>query len=327
MGVRVVGEASAGAVIPATFGDVDFDSALMRTSSILVTLCLFLPQASGTLRPDADKQCESCPAWNRHLEPFQIFANSYYVGTAGLSAVLVAGDAGHFLIDGALPQSAVIIDQNIRTLGFRTEDVRFILASHAHYDHVGGIAALQRFTGATVAMSAAGVRALAAGGPTADDPQYGMGIEANAFPKVGNLRAVGDGETLRTGRLKVTAHLTPGHTPGGTTWTWQSCEGTRCLNMVYADSLTAVSSDGFRFTGGNGRPDVTPAFLRTIDKVASLPCDVIISTHPGATGLTAKLKARAGGAGVAAFMDPAGCRAYADNARTALLRRIDQERR
>jgi metallo-beta-lactamase class B len=301
---------------------------MRATCSALVLLsALTVPQDPTTLRPDPDKVCDSCTAWNAPREPFKIFGNSYYVGTDGLSALLVTSDAGHVLLDGGLTQSAAAIDRNIRALGFRTQDVRWILASHAHYDHVGGIAALQRASGATVAMSAPGVQALVAGGPPVDDPQYGIGVSANAFPPVSNTRAVGDGEVLRVGPLAITAHLTPGHTPGGTSWTWQSCEGTRCLNIVYADSLTPVSADGFRFTGGDGRPDITATFRHTLDKVAGLPCDIIVSTHPGATGLAAKLKRRDSGAGVEAFIDSNGCRVYAAAARVSLDRRIAEERK
>ncbi|MGE0040774.1 MAG: subclass B3 metallo-beta-lactamase [Vicinamibacterales bacterium] len=295
------------------------------SASILLPLAL-ATQAAPTLRPDPPKACFDCDEWNAAQEGFRLFGNTYYVGTAGLSALLVTSDAGHVLLDGGLPQSAARIDANIRALGFRTEDVRFILASHAHYDHVGGIAALQRLSGATVAMSAAGVRALAGGGPTPDDPQYGIGVEANAFPPVVGARAVADGETIRVGPLAITAHLTPGHTPGGTSWSWRSCEGDRCVDVVYADSLTAVSADGFRFTGGDGRPDITPVFMKSIDTVGALGCDIIVSTHPGATGLARKIARRDAGAGPEAFVDPGGCRAYAAGARRALERRIAEER-
>jgi metallo-beta-lactamase class B len=289
---------------------------------ILATL-----QTPTALRPDPDNKCASCDAWNQPRDPFRIFGNTYYVGTDGLSAMLITTSDGLILLDGGLTQSAALIDRNIRTLGFRTEDVRFILASHEHYDHVGGIAALQRVSGATVLMSEPGVRALAGGGPLESDPQFGLGAEATAFPKVAQTRTVGDGEVVRLGGVAVTAHLTPGHTPGGTSWSWQSCDGPRCLSIVYADSLTPVSADGFRFTGGNGRPDITPTYFATIDKIASLPCDIVVSTHPGATGLTAKLKRHDSGEGVDAFIDVEGCRRYAATARTNLTRRIADERR
>jgi metallo-beta-lactamase class B len=280
-------------------------------------------QVSSVLKPDPDKVCASCAEWNKAREPFRIFGNTYYVGPEGLASLLVTSDSGHILLDGGLPQSAAVIDHNIRALGFRTEDIRLIVASHAHYDHVGGIAALQRATGAVVAMSGPGVRALAAGGLPPDDPQFDIGAAETAFPAVANVRAVKDGEILRVGSLAITAVLTPGHTPGGTSWTWPSCEGKRCLDVVYADSLTSVSADGFRFTGGGGKPDITGTFRQTIEKIERLPCDVIVSTHPSATGLADKLKRGSPDA----FIDTRGCRKYAATARAALNRRIAEERR
>jgi metallo-beta-lactamase class B len=300
---------------------------IIRLSSTILLSLVLAAQAAPALRPDPPKACVDCDEWNEPQAAFRLFGNTYYVGTAGLSALLVTSEAGHVLLDGGLPQSAARIDGNVRALGFRTEDVRFILASHAHYDHVGGIAALQRLSGATVAMSAAGVRALANGGPTRDDPQYGIGVQANAFPPVAGARAVADGEVIRVGPLAITAHLTPGHTPGGTSWSWRSCEGERCLDVVYADSLTAVSADGFRFTGGDGHADITTAFRTTIDTIEALDCDIVVSTHPGATGLARKLKRRDEGAGSEAFVEPGGCRAYARAARRNLERRIAEERR
>ena len=299
----------------------------MRSIIIAFSVVVAFIQGQSTiLKPDPDKVCERCAEWNKARQPFRIFGNTYYVGPDGLSSLLITSDAGHILLDGGLQQSAAVIDANIRALGFRTQDIRIIGASHAHYDHVGGIAALQRASAAFVAMSAPGVKALIGGGPTLDDPQYAIGVRENAFPPVANTRAVKDGETLQVGPLSITAHLTPGHTPGGTSWTWRSCEGARCLNMVYADSLTVVSADGFKFTGGDGHPDITPTFRATIAKVEGLPCDVIVSTHPGSTGLADKIKRRDSGAGIDAFIDTDSCRKYAANARLDLDRRISRER-
>lgn len=291
---------------------------------VLIIALLLLNPTQSTLRPDPDTICASCDVWNQPIDSFRLFGNTYYVGPAGLSALLVTSDSGHILLDAGLTQSAAVIDRNIRTLGFRTEDVRYILASHEHYDHVGGIAALQRLSGATVFMSAPGVRALATGGPLQEDPQFGMGVKENAFPSVTQTRAVADREVVTLGPLAVTAHLTPGHTPGGTSWTWRSCEAERCLDIVYADSLTAISADGFRFTGGGGRPDITAIFRATIDRIEQLPCDIIVSTHPGSTGLSQKLLLRDSGQ-TDAFVDPDSCRTYAATARTNLERRIARE--
>jgi metallo-beta-lactamase class B len=274
---------------------------------------------------DPPKECDSCAEWNAPRAPLRVFGNTYYVGTSGLSAVLITSDQGHILVDGGLPQSAPLIDASIRTLGFRTEDVRLIVNAHAHFDHAGGLAALQRASGARVAASTAGARALVAGGPAGDDPQYGLGARFNGFPPVKNVREVADGETLRVGPLAITARLTPGHTPGSTSWTWRSCEGERCLDLVYADSLTAVSADDFKFTAIADGGAYVAAFRRGIDTVAKLPCDILLTPHPSAFGMDEKLRRRGADGGTNAFMDPKACRTYADNAARALARRLAEE--
>ena len=277
--------------------------------------------SSAALQADPPIACQACDEWNAPREPFKLFGNAYFVGVAGLSSVLVTSDAGHVLIDGGLPQSAPLIDANIRALGFRTEDVRLIVISHPHYDHVGGVAALQRASGATVAATAAAAEVLKAGAPLSDDPQYGLGRDANAFPAVRDVRVIGDGEVLRVGPLALTAHTTPGHTPGGTTWTWRSCEGDLCANLVYADSLTAVSAPGFRFSDGH----LADTFRATIAKVAALPCDIIVAAHPGFTDLDGKLARRRAGTTPDPFIEGEGCRAYAAAAATRLESRLRDE--
>jgi metallo-beta-lactamase class B len=280
-------------------------------------------QDAPGVKPDKAIRCDACDGWNRPHEPFRVFGNTYYVGVAGLSAVLIASNDGLILLDGGLPQSAPFVDRNIRALGFRTEMVRMIVNSHAHFDHAGGIAALQRASGAAVAASKAGAQALERGEPVPDDPQYGFGRKSTAFPPVARVRVVADGETLRVGDLALTAHLTPGHTPGSTTWTWRSCEGARCLDLVYADSLNAVSSPEFRFTD---HPGLVEGFRRSIDKVKSLPCDILLSVHPEFSNLDKKLQLREQGARPDPFIDANSCNAYAQAASRSLERRIAQER-
>ncbi len=295
---------------------------LLALALVALALHASQPQEPARLQPDTPIVCGACDEWNAPQAPFRIFGNTWYVGTAGLSAVLVTSDAGHVLIDGGLPQSAPLIDASIRALGFRTSDVRLIVTSHAHYDHVGGVAALQRASDATVAATAAAARALEGGLPTPDDPQYGLGREVNAFPPVPHVKVIADGEVLRVGRLAVTAHATPGHTPGGTAWSWRSCEDDRCMDIVYADSLTAVSADDFRFSDGN----LAATFRDTIAKVAALPCDIVVAAHPGFTDLQAKLERREAGATPDPFVDPNGCRAYAATALERLEKRLLAER-
>jgi metallo-beta-lactamase class B len=288
----------------------------------VISFVLSVPQASSSFKADPPMSCPACAEWNGARAPFRIFGNTYYVGVAGLSSVLVTSAQGHILLDGGLPQSAPLIDANIRTLGFRTEDVRLIVASHEHYDHVGGIAALQRASGAMVAHSEPGAKALASGEPNPDDPQYAFGRQANAYPAVKNMRVVADGETLRVGPLAITAHRTPGHTPGSTTWSWQACDGPRCLNMVYADSLNPVSADSFRYTADPAR---VAAFRASIAKVAALPCDIVLAVHPGFTDIDGKLKRRAANPSTDPFIDAQGCRAYAASAAKSLEARVANE--
>lgn len=272
--------------------------------TVLAVLTLAVSaQGPSRVVPDPPHACDACDAWNAPREPYRIFGNTYYVGTEGLSAVLVASDAGHILLDGALPQSAPHIEQGIRRLGFRVEDIRLIVNSHAHYDHAGAIAAFQRATGAEVAASPAGARALERGQPTPDDPQYAFGERANGFPAAARVRAVGDGEVLRVGDVAITAHHTPGHTPGSTTWSWRACEGATCRAIVYADSLNPVSAPEFRFTDDPAR---VAAFRASIARVAALPCDILIAVHP-------------------AFGEGKTCRGYGEDAMRRLEARILQE--
>jgi metallo-beta-lactamase class B len=301
----------------------------LKSSCIVLAALAF--QTPAVLRPDPPSTCSNCEEWNLPRQPFKVFGNTYFVGSMGLSSLLVATDRGLFLIDVALPQSAALIDANIRALGFRTTDVKFILTSHAHYDHVGGVHAMQRYTGATVLASAATARALALGRPVPDDPQFGGASNAQDFPAVTQgVRIMKDGEAVRLGTTAITAQYTPGHTPGATTWTWQSCEGTRCLNMVYVDSLTAVSNDTFRYTGSAGVPGIVDTFRASIRKVSALPCDVLISTHPGVTAMDDKVKRRteagiAPGAAGDPFVDAGACQAVAATAMKGLDERVARE--
>ena len=291
---------------------------------MIVVACVAVAAQARTLTPDPPKACDSCDAWNAAQDPFRVFGNTYYVGVAGLSSVLIKSSKGLILLDGGLPQSAPLIDANIRKLGLRTEDLRLIVSSHAHYDHCGGIAALARVSGAVVAASASGAGAIERGEPPPDDPQHAFG-EANRFPRVKRVNVVADGESLRVGEVAVTAHLTPGHTPGSTTWTWRSCEASRCLQIVYADSLNPVAAPGFRFTGDATHASVEATFRRSISKVGSLPCDILLAVHPSFAGMENKLRQRREQPGSEPFIDATACRTYAADAAKRLDQRVADE--
>jgi len=292
----------------------------------LLLVTLFGVTRAAELVPDRPHVCDACDHWATPREPFNVFGNTWYVG-GGLSSILITSDKGHVLIDGGLPQSAPTIAANIQKLGFRLEDVKLILNSHMHYDHAGGIAALQRASGAQVAASPAGKRALENGGPLQDDPQFAFGPEHNNFPAVANVREFADGETLKVADIEITAHLTPGHTPGGTSWSWKSCAAGDCKTIVYADSLNSVSAPGFRFSGDESHASRVPQFEHSIEKVASLPCDILLAPHPELIDLDGKLAVLAKDASRNVFIgDGQDCKRYAAGARERLAKRVSEER-
>lgn len=275
------------------------------------------PGPASELPPAAPPtpECDACIGWNAPHEPVRVFGNSYWVGTEGLGAILITSDEGHILIDGGLRESARPIAESIRALGFAVDDVELILNSHAHYDHAGGIAALAEASGATVAASPASARVLETGLSGPDDPQYGELFPIDPVP---NVRVIADGETLRVGPLAVTAHFTPGHTPGGTTWSWRSCEGDRCLDLVYADSQTPVSADGFLYSRSTTYPQAVDDFRRGQAVLEGLPCDILLTPHPGASQMWEHMEA-------GTLVDSQACRRYAATARQALEARLARE--
>ena len=272
--------------------------------------------------PLAVTPCDACAEWNEPQRPFRIHGDTWYVGTRGLSAILVTSPEGHVLLDGALPESAPLIAASIRALGFRLEDVTLILNSHAHFDHAGGIAALQRASGATVAVHPWSAAVLREGRTLPDDPQHGILVP---YPAASKLRSIADGETVRVGPLALTAHFTGGHTPGGTSWSWRSCDGDRCWTIVYADSQTPVSADDFLYSRSTRYPSAVADFERGHAVLEGLPCDVLLAPHPSASGLFERLAKRDAGE-ADAFRAPSGCRDYAARARRQLADRLARER-
>lgn len=294
-----------------------------------------LAARAGAAEPPADeepKACDACATWNVDHPPFRLYGRSWYVGPAGLAVVVVDTGAGLVLLDGALPQSVPGVVDRLVSLGLSVEDVRWILLSHPHFDHAGGIAALQRRSGATVVTTEAGAAAIRAGGNDPADPQAGWGADAMGFPPVtGPVRVVTDGEVVALGETTFVAHATPGHTAGGLTWTWSSCEPSvdgaappRCTPMVYADSLNPVAGPGFRFGDDPAR---VASFEASIDAVGALPCGVLVPVHPGAGALFERAARAAAGEGPDALVDPRACRSYADDARRRLRARLAEERR
>ena len=265
----------------------------------------------------AQNQNQQRVEWNQPQKPFKVYGNTYWVGTKGLGAVLITSDRGHILIDGALPESVPQIRDHIRELGFKLEDVRLLLNTHVHYDHGGGLGELQRLTGARAAASASSAKVLTSGESGTDDPQYGI------LPPIARLQhvdVVREGQVVKVGSLIARPHMTPGHTPGGTTWTWKSCEGARCLDVVYADSVSPVSADGFKFTSS----PLLQAFEHTFAALENMRCDILLTPHPAFSRVFERLAARDAG-NADAFVDAGACKAYAAGGRKNLAARLATE--
>ncbi|WP_207949586.1 subclass B3 metallo-beta-lactamase [Luteimonas aestuarii] len=247
--------------------------------------------------------------------PRRVHGNTWYVGTCGIAALLVASSAGHVLVDAATPEAGAQILANIRTLGFDPGDVRAIVFSHEHFDHVGGLAELQHATGAPVLARAPALETLQRGASDRSDPQF---LELEGFAPVANVQVIADDHVLRVGPLELQAVATPGHTAGGTTWTWTSCDDRDCVRIVYADSLTAISDDVYRFTD---HPAYVATFRDTLARVSSLECEVLITPHPTAS----RLWSRVGPGADQPLVDRDACRAYAAAATARLDKRLADE--
>jgi metallo-beta-lactamase class B len=251
-------------------------------------------------------------SWDRPAPPVRIHGNTYLVGTCGISAILITGDSGHILIDGGTERGADLIASNIRKLGFRLQDVKYLLHSHEHFDHVGGTARLQQLTGAQLIASPAAAKVFASGVSGPEDPQAGM---HKPFPSVHVDRTVRDGEMVRLGNLALTAMATPGHTPGALSWHWGSCDGPICRRIVYADSLSPISSDTYRFSD---HPEYLAAYRASLAKVAAVECDILLTPHPSASAMPERL-------GRASLEDRDACRNYAAGIGKRLDERLAKE--
>ncbi len=249
---------------------------------------------------------ETTDSWRQPIEPLRIADHTWYVGTAGLSALLVKTDAGAILIDGGMPQAADMLVANLRKLGVQPHELRYILLSHAHGDHAGPLAAVKRATGARLLGNAESAWLLAHGG--SDDIHFGDEI---VFPPVQTDGLLHDGETVALGDMSLTVRFMPGHTPGSMAWTWTDTRDGKPVRIAYADSM---STPGYTLVDNRRLPRIVDDYRRTFDVVRALPCDLLITPHPDASGW-------APGDAANPHPEPMDCKAYAD----ASQRRFEAE--
>ncbi|MCW3847642.1 subclass B3 metallo-beta-lactamase [Sphingomonas sp. LB-2] len=253
----------------------------MRALSLLLPLMMMMMTAAPAAAQTTD-WTQAIVEWTRPTTPFRVVGNVYYVGTAGVSVYLITSPQGHILIDGAMDPSVDGIVANIRALGFRIEDVRYLLINHAHFDHAGGLARLKALSGAQLLAS------------VGDAPDLEAGMTAGRtdllhFAPVHVDRLILNGMHVRWGAIDLVTHLTPGHTKGCTSWSLRTAEMGRPLDVLFACSLTAAGQD---LTGGNPvYPGVADDFRRTFRLLRGLQADVFLSFHPAVFDMEAKRKA------------------------------------
>jgi metallo-beta-lactamase class B len=259
--------------------------------------------------------------WTRPVAPFRVIDNIYYVGTEDLASYLIATPNGHILIDTGLEQNAQVVLEGIRTLGFKAEDVQMLLTTQAHFDHVGAHARVSQATGALVMASAADAMLLEDGGKS--DYHFGPSYHFRPVPV---FTTVTDGQAIRIGSATLVAHLTPGHTPGTTTWTMPVKDRAGKPRQVVFLASTAVN-EGVRLVNNEKYPRIAEDFARSFEVQKSLPCEVFLAAHMVSFGGLAKAAAAAAGKGEDAFIDPEGCRTAIERSERAFNEELARQKK
>jgi metallo-beta-lactamase class B len=256
-------------------------------------------------------------SWNQPVEPFRIIGNVYYVGASDVTSFLIATPEGHILLDSGFKETVPQILQNIPKLGFKVEDVKILLNSHAHQDHAGGLALLKQLTGARLIVSRGDQPLLARGGLR--DPNFG---DTMRFDPVRADRLIDDGATVKLGGATVTALLTPGHTPGCTTWTMKVPAEGKSYNVLFACS---ASSPGYQLVGNRAYPNIVEDYQRTFRILESLQPDVFLAAHGGFFGLQQKIQAMKANPEANPFIESSRYRAWLKGARQDFEKKLAEQ--
>lgn len=285
----------------------------MKKIIFLGLLCVLFCPATGLAQAD-----ETSRSWNQPVKPFRIAGNLYYVGASDITSYLIVTPKGHILLDSGFVETVPQIQQNVAQLGFRLEDVKVLINSHAHYDHAGGLALLKRLTGAKLMVSEADAALLAAGGK--GDPNFG---DRFIFESVTADRILRDGDKVELGGVAMTAHLTPGHTKGNTTWTMTVNEGGKRYHVVFAGS---TSTPGYKLVDNPNYPGIVADYERTFKVLKTLPCDIFLAPHGGFFDLTEKSKLLEEGAKQNPFIDPGGYKNYVEETEKAFQKELARQK-
>ena len=258
--------------------------------------------------------CNDWDEWEKEGPAYRIHGDTYYVGTCGITGILVASPEGHVLFDSGTRLGAERVLENILRLGFRPENVSTVFTSHEHFDHVGGMWWIQQKTGARVLTSPQAQGVLVTGEDSPDDPQHGMHSPMQPMP-AGTVGTITPGQPVERSGMTFLPIATPGHTPGALSWQWHSCEGGECISIVYADSLSPISDDGYRFTD---HPQYLADFRAGLQRLSTLDCDILLTPHPSAGDMRKRLLA-------GTLRGGTSCAEYAARISTRLDERLAKE--
>jgi len=263
---------------------------------------------AGLLAGAATAQDDVPPEWSAPTAPFPIAGPIHYVGTKGLAAYLIATPRGAILLDATATGNAALIEANIRAEGFRLDDVKWLITTHEHWDHVGALAQIKQDTHALLFAEQVQVRGLAIGNALSDNDAH-----PRPFPPVKVDRALRDGETIRLGGVALTPVLTPGHTPGCTSWRMRVTDRGRPLEVIFLCSITVA---GNKLVGNRAYPNIVADFRRSFAELENMPADIVLPGHPDAADVLGReAKVKAGQAD--AFIDPALLKRMVGEARVA----------
>jgi metallo-beta-lactamase class B len=241
-------------------------------------------------------------AWYEPFPGHRVIGNVYYVGSKDLASYLITTPDGHIVINSGFEETVPLIRASVERLGFKMTDIKMILASHAHSDHVAGHARLKELTGAKVYVMRGDDTVISSGGKG----QYLYTTSRWQPCKVD--RVLEDGAEVKLGGVTFTARRTPGHTRGCTTWTWSVLEGGKKYNVVVIGSPNV--NPGYRLVGNKDYPEIAADFARTFQILKSLPCDIFLGAHGGYYGMIEKYERAKKGAATNPFVDPDGYRHY-----------------
>jgi len=260
--------------------------------------------------------------WNKPSKPFRIVGPVHYVGTNELGAYLIGTPAGLILVDGGLPESAPLIEASIRALRLDPKDIKILLTTQAHFDHVGSMGYFQKLSGARVEAMDGDVPVLESGGKT--DYLFGGSGSRYLYDPVKVARTLHDGDTVTLGGATLTGRRTPGHTPGSTTWLTTVKDGAKSYRVVFAGSTSI--NPGTRLVKDPSYPGINEDFAHAFEVLESLTPDVFLAAHTGFFGLDEKRDRLEKGAAENPFVDPAAYRAHIAAKKRAYLDEVARQR-